>query len=93
MKGIDVPSPLRGEGHPAASRAARGEGRLSLGVGARVAVVALLAALLACGVKAPPRPPETAGVAGSKHDLRPGAPDGGAAGGEAAPPDGGSERP
>ena len=63
------------------------------GVRAVVLALAAAAAMQACGVKAPPRPPEKAGVAGSTHDLRPGAPDGGAAGGETAPPDGGSGRP
>jgi len=60
--------------------------------GPRVLALAAGAALLACGVKAPPRPPEKAGVAGPKHDLRvPEAPDGGAEGGDAA--DGGAGRP
>lgn len=70
--------------------------RLRERAGARVLALAAGAALLACGVKAPPRPPEKAGVAGSKHDLRvPEAPDGGAAGGEtgAGAPDGGTGRP
>ncbi|HET6922372.1 MAG TPA: hypothetical protein VFI16_04415 [Anaeromyxobacteraceae bacterium] len=66
------------------------------GAGVRVVVLAAAAAVLACGVKAPPRPPEKAGVAGSKHDLRaPEAAGGGAAGGEpgAGASDGGTGRP
>ncbi len=64
--------------------------------GPRVLALAAAAALLACGVKAPPRPPERAGVAGSKHELGvPEAPGGGTAAGEtgAGPPDGGAGRP
>jgi hypothetical protein len=70
--------------------------RLREGAGPRVLALAAAAALLACGVKAPPRPPEKTGVAGSKHDLGvPEAPDGGVAGGEtgAGAPDGGTGRP
>jgi hypothetical protein len=66
-----------------ASRSLRGRA----GVGA--VALAAAAALLACGVKAPPRPPEKAGVPGSTDSGRPGAPDGG----EAVPPDGGAGRP
>lgn len=72
-----------------------GEMRRRLRLREGAVALAAAAALLACGVKAPPRPPE-AGVAASKHDLRvPQAPDGGAAGGEtgAGPPDGGTGRP
>lgn len=57
--------------------------------GVRAVLLAALAALLACGVKAPPRPPEKPAVPGS---ARP-APDGGPAGQEAVPVDGGSGRP
>ena len=73
-----------------------GEMRRRLRLREGAVALAAAAALLACGVKAPPRPPEKTGVAASKHDLRvPQAPDGGAAGGEtgAGPPDGGTGRP
>lgn len=65
--------------------------------GARtLAALAALAAWLACGVKAPPRPPEKAGQAAAKHALSTcEAPDGGVAcgGTGAGVPDGGSGRP
>ncbi len=56
--------------------------------GVRGVLLASVAALLACGVKAPPRPPEKPGSAAARP-----APDGGATGGEAAPADGGEGRP
>ena len=62
----------------------------------RLAGLAACAAALACGVKAPPRPPERAGLAGSRQGFPgSGAPDAGAAcgGAEACAPDGGAGRP
>ena len=53
-------------------------------VGARALALAAAAALLACGVKAPPRPPEKA--AAPRQERAPGA-------GEAGAPDGGAGRP
>ncbi|HEU4382560.1 MAG TPA: hypothetical protein VFR85_03565 [Anaeromyxobacteraceae bacterium] len=56
-------------------------------------LVAVVAALLACGVKAPPRPPEKAGAQAPGHERAPpAAADGGAA---VAPggADGGAVRP
>ncbi len=62
----------------------------------RLAALVACAAALACGVKAPPRPPEKAGPAGSRHGS-PGssAPDAGAACGDPEPcaPDGGAGPP
>jgi hypothetical protein len=58
------------------------------------ALAALAAGVLACGVKAPPRPPEKAGQAASRQALSPcEAPDGGAGCGGTGAPDGGSGRP
>ncbi len=60
----------------------------------RLASLIACAAALACGVKAPPRPPEKAGPAGSRLPAS-GAPDASEARGDAGAdaPDGGTGRP